>query len=177
MKLCECGCGNPAPIANRNRKKMGWIKGEPKRFISGHNSHGCQNPNWKGGVMMGAYKQQYKLIYAPGHPRCCMGNHVLEQILLAEKAMGNPLPLKVVVHHHTPDQLVVCENQAYHLLLHRRMRALKACGHASWRKCKFCKKYDNPNNLFIGDKPKGAVYHRACASENVRNRKAKKERG
>lgn len=36
MKLCECGCGNPAPIASKTMTKRGWIKGEPVRFIQGH---------------------------------------------------------------------------------------------------------------------------------------------
>lgn len=36
-KLCECGCGQPAPIAKSNDKRRGWIKGQPIRFISGHN--------------------------------------------------------------------------------------------------------------------------------------------
>lgn len=35
-KLCECGCGLPAPIATFNRPKHGWVKGQPKRFINGH---------------------------------------------------------------------------------------------------------------------------------------------
>lgn len=38
VKLCECGCGQPAPIAKRTRTKMGWFKGRPLRFISGHNN-------------------------------------------------------------------------------------------------------------------------------------------
>jgi len=37
MKLCECGCGKPAPIAKRNRPSKGMVKGEPYRFIHGHN--------------------------------------------------------------------------------------------------------------------------------------------
>lgn len=36
MKLCECGCGQPAPIATRTRNDAGWIKGQPLRFIKGH---------------------------------------------------------------------------------------------------------------------------------------------
>lgn len=37
MKLCECGCGHPAPIASSSDKKRGRVKGEPLRFIRGHN--------------------------------------------------------------------------------------------------------------------------------------------
>lgn len=37
-KLCECGCGQPAPIATVTNRKYGWIKGQPLRFIHGHNA-------------------------------------------------------------------------------------------------------------------------------------------
>jgi hypothetical protein len=36
MKLCECGCGEPAPIALRTQKSQGAVKGQPQRFIRGH---------------------------------------------------------------------------------------------------------------------------------------------
>jgi len=52
-KLCECGCGNLAPLAKWTDKRLGHIKGMPVRFIKGHNSrvspHGSpgeKNPNW-----------------------------------------------------------------------------------------------------------------------------------
>lgn len=35
-KLCECGCGNLAPIANCSDARRGWIKGQPLRFCLGH---------------------------------------------------------------------------------------------------------------------------------------------
>ncbi|WP_405506414.1 HNH endonuclease [Streptomyces cyaneofuscatus] len=35
-KCCECGCGELAPIASRNRKSIGHIKGQPIRYIQGH---------------------------------------------------------------------------------------------------------------------------------------------
>lgn len=38
IKLCECGCGQPAPIATTSDKRMNWIKGQPKRFVAGHNA-------------------------------------------------------------------------------------------------------------------------------------------
>lgn len=60
------------------------------------------------------------------------GKRVYEHIHLAEKALGRPLPKGAIVHHmnekpwdnHTPLNLVVCPNQEYHLLLHRRMKEL-----------------------------------------------------
>ena len=36
IKLCECGCGEPAPIAKRNDHALGYVKGQPKRFRKGH---------------------------------------------------------------------------------------------------------------------------------------------
>lgn len=38
--LCECGCGEPAPIAKRTDSIKGWKKGQPIRFIKGHQSRG-----------------------------------------------------------------------------------------------------------------------------------------
>ena len=44
--------------------------------------------------------------------------------LAAEKILGKNLPIKAVVHHHygNPPTLVICPDQAYHLLLHARSR-------------------------------------------------------
>jgi hypothetical protein len=38
--LCQCGCGQPAPIAKRTVTSRGRIKGQPMRYIRGHNSYG-----------------------------------------------------------------------------------------------------------------------------------------
>jgi len=40
MKLCECGCGLPAPIAKMTDAKRGYVKGQPRRFIHGHYARG-----------------------------------------------------------------------------------------------------------------------------------------
>jgi hypothetical protein len=39
VKLCECGCGQITSLATRNDPTRGYIKGKPRRFISGH--QGC----------------------------------------------------------------------------------------------------------------------------------------
>lgn len=36
MTLCECGCGQPAPIAKQTRSNRGFVAGQPQRFIRGH---------------------------------------------------------------------------------------------------------------------------------------------
>lgn len=36
IKLCECGCGQPAPIAKRTRAKRGIFQGQPMRFCFRH---------------------------------------------------------------------------------------------------------------------------------------------
>ena len=38
VKLCECGCGEPAPLAKWNDKRKGHVKGQPVRFVPGHNA-------------------------------------------------------------------------------------------------------------------------------------------
>ena len=37
MKLCECGCGQPAAIATATNKSRGAVLGQPQRFAHGHN--------------------------------------------------------------------------------------------------------------------------------------------
>lgn len=60
------------------------------------------------------------------------GKPKYEHIILAEIALGKPLPKGAVVHHmnnepwdnHKPFNLVICPDQAYHMLLHKRAREL-----------------------------------------------------
>lgn len=40
IKLCECGCRQPAPIATATDTKQGYIKNKPKHFIKGHHNKG-----------------------------------------------------------------------------------------------------------------------------------------
>ena len=40
LGLCECGCGELVPIAKRTDSIKGWEKGQPIRFIKGHQNRG-----------------------------------------------------------------------------------------------------------------------------------------
>ena len=158
--LCQCGCGQKTRLAPQNHTKWGWVKGESLKFCKGHYSpgQGKESPAWKGG--RSPRNDGYILIHRPDHPKADSRGYVLEHILIAEKAFGKSLPQKAVIHHHTPEQLVVCQNRAYHNLLHRRQRAFEVCGHANWRKCGYCLKYDEPGKLVIYGH--GGARHKEC---------------
>ena len=97
-------------------------------------------------------------------------------VAIVESILGYCLPDGVQVHHvdgdssnNSNENLVVCPNQAYHHLLHRRTKALEECGNANWRKCNICKKYDDPKNLQIradGHTPR----HSSCRNRLYREK-------
>lgn len=99
-----------------------------------------------------------------------------EHVEIAERALGKSLPAGVVVHHvdgnrlnNEPGNLLVCSS-AYHSLIHKRMRAVAACGHADWIKCHHCKAYSPPDTLRVYQK---TAIHPGCvdAANSRRNRR------
>lgn len=42
--LCQCGCGEKAPIAKQTDRRKGYKKGKPERFINGHQNRGINHP-------------------------------------------------------------------------------------------------------------------------------------
>jgi hypothetical protein len=108
--------------------------------------HGKDNPCYKS-IVKGHRTVYYNGIQMP------------EYRYRIEKLIGKSLPIGSEIHHHTPEQLVVCQDRGYHKLLHLRTKALKASGHAKWRKCRFCQIWDSPKNLHISRKN---VYHTDC---------------
>lgn len=109
------------------------------------------------------------------------GKSKLEHIAVAEKALGRLLPPGVVIHHvdenkqnNQPNNLVICQDNAYHKYLHMRLNAWKACGNADWRKCPYCHQYDDPANI-RGEKS-GRFVHRKCSATAQREAKAKRRK-
>lgn len=173
---CHCGCGQKTKIAKQTDNRCGHIRGEPIKYIHGHQSRGHHNGNWKGGVV--EYGYGYTGIHAPAHNRSNHSGYVAEHIIIAEHILGCLLPEGAVVHHvdgnrknNNMSNLVICQDSAYHTHLHLRMRAYEACGHANWRKCRYCKKWDDTVNMTYST---NGHYHKACAANHRRQEKEKK---
>jgi len=96
---------------------------------------------------MTAQRYSYKRVIAHGHPRADYFGHVLEHVLIAERALGKPLPDGAEVHHadgiwsnNANSNLVICQDKAYHKLLHVRARVLKAGGNPNTQRiCTTCR--------------------------------------
>lgn len=165
---CHCGCGKKTTISQVNNKRRGYVRGNPNKFFTGHKNRRISHLTSDG----------YSLIRQPQHPNCHVRGNLLEHILIVEKSLGHILPPDSVVHHingikndNRNCNLVVCENRAYHNRLHLREKSLLACGHADWRKCNFCKQYDDPENLYIS--PRGDnVWHNNCVRKYQRLRRS-----
>lgn len=89
---------------------------------------------------------KYIEIYAPECSRARKRDGYARRCnVVAEKALGKPLPPKSQIHHFDENKrndsntnLVICEDESYHRLLHKRKRILDKGG--------------NPNNDFICNK-------------------------
>lgn len=100
-------------------------------------------------------KGKYIAIYLPGHPKATSSGYVYEHVKIAEMALGHHLPAKAVIHHfdgnvknNKNSNLIICEDMAYHELLHCRQRVLKLGGDPNTDKiCCMCQEI-KPKSLF-----------------------------
>lgn len=116
MSLCECGCGAVTTVYH----------GKDRRFIDGHQR---RLPVVQGYLVRGTSGKDAKFVHR----------------MRAEAALGKPLPPKAIVHHADGSRradapLVICQDQAYHKLLHSRADVLKRGGNPNTQRwCGGCR--------------------------------------
>ena len=127
------------------------------------------NGGWKGGKTRD--NRGRCLTLNKNHPRATHEGYVFDHILICEKVLGRFLKKETPIHHvdcnpsnNQNTNLVLCDSHSYHGLLHRRLRALIACGHKNWEKCRECKKYDDPETMTVHTNKKyRTIYiHKEC---------------
>jgi HNH endonuclease len=124
---------------------------------------GDKHWNWKGGATL----------TTQGYVRVAGGRAaertLLDHRMVVEKALGHPLPPGAVVHHwdddgtnNTPSNLVICQDQAYHMLLHARKRRLEDTGSLDLKRCRVCG-HVKPLSEFHGNSSAGDKKSGRCA--------------
>jgi hypothetical protein len=96
LKLCECGCGDPAPIAEATNPKLGYVKGQPMRFVRGHATRGRSLPARNGGLSPHGDGKRYQIW-------CRDGTKVFFYRAVMEAQLGRRLRSDEHVHHINGD--------------------------------------------------------------------------
>lgn len=109
------------------------------------------------------------------------GRKVREHVLVVERVLGRQLPKGPVIHHlnevktdNRHENLLVCQDEAYHQLIHRRTRAYDACGNANARQCQFCKQWSAPDRITVNP-ANSAAFHQGCRSADRRAKYAERK--
>lgn len=170
MTLCACGCGTETRIATRSDARKGWVTGQPYKFVHGHTLHISSR---KRGPRKTQVKR-YRSVQIDGQPMTLHRRR-------AEKALGHPLPPQAVVHHADGSRsdtapLVICPNENYHKLLHRRMRVVALGGDPNQDKfCPTCERV-KPHGAFARNRASScglAAQCKACRAIYDMSRQSK----
>jgi len=103
--------------------------------------------------------------------------------LRAEKALGKPLPPRAIVHHADGSRdenapLVICQDIAYHCLLHARMRVRAASGNPNTDKvCRGCTQVKHYAQFHSSGSPRGLFGKQNICKDCVRIQNAKRRGG
>lgn len=126
----------------------------------GNAQSGKDHPQWKGGQRIASGY----LLETVG-----VGKYRGVHVLIAERALGKPLPRTRPVHHvdgnrqnNVNTNLVICESHRYHMLLHARARIVRAGGNPNTDKiCATCQ-IAKPHSWFTSDRSRPDGFEKHC---------------
>lgn len=160
LGFCRCGCGQRTNICRINYPKRGFVKGQPMAFVHGHNAR--------------THGRSYKAVGLPGYQKRELHRFI------AERALGKQLPRRVQVHHvdenyqnNANGNLVICEDMAYHKLLHMRADVVRAGGNPNTDLfCHACKAAKHASVFYDRKQKKNGKASRckACVRTDVHRR-------
>jgi hypothetical protein len=125
IKFCQCGCGKETPIAARTRTSRGQKKGEPLRFINGHDARLLDSEEQRRRTSFRDYDSQ-RYTGSKNNYVKLKSRHMHR--VVAEQKIGRKLLAGEIVHHvdgvkwnNHPDNLLVM-TQAEHARIHCNIR-------------------------------------------------------
>ena len=130
MKLCECGCGQPAPIATITVSKYGYKKGEPMRFVHCHHWKGRHHTEKskekvrqaKWGEKNGMWKGE-SIVEETGRQRARFRYELRECVLCGEPATDRHHRDGNTANNDPPNVQILCRR--CHMIVDGRMDNLK----------------------------------------------------
>jgi hypothetical protein len=153
--FCQCGCG----------EKTNLFRGQYNRFVKGH--------QW--GNKGKTEDRGYIKIFNLQHPRANAAGYVYEHILIMEKDLGRTISISEHIHHidgnpknNKIGNLMLFATNSMHIVFHYRLKAFEKCGHYEWRRCVYCHKWDDPQNM-VNNGAK-SICHSECRRKYHRDR-------
>ncbi len=167
--LCECGCGRDPGIWTRNNTRYGWVKGEHRRFVHGHNTrkldyiiageHDCwvwdKSLNDDGYGHMGVRPDDYK----PGD-----GYKTRKAMIVYWERVNGPVPEGLILDHFRCDNRA-CVRPDHMRPVTNRENTLRGNAPSAWNLAKTHCDHGHeftPKNTY---EYKGSRHCRACGNE------------
>jgi len=177
--LCECGCGQDPGVWTRNNTRYGWVKGEPRRFVHGHNTRkpdytvdpvtGCwvwaKYLNEDGYGLMGVRPEDY---------RSGDGYRTVKAMKVYWERANGPVPEGLVLDHFRCDNRA-CVRPDHMRPATSRENTLRGDAPSAWN---LAKTHCNSGHEFTPENTyeHGGVRHcRACRNEAQKRYMARKK--
>jgi hypothetical protein len=155
--LCLCGCGERTQIARYNFPARGWVKGQPRRYVVGHNARvSLPEQFWRHVQKTGSCWLWTGTTAAHGYGQMRRGGRTLPAHRVSYELLVGPIPPGLHIDHLC--RVRACVNPAHLEAVtqkenNRRAHAVrKICRHGhpldgvrpnGYRYCRECKRLHN----------------------------------